>query len=434
MKEFKMSMAKEDITPELGCLLYGYAEERHAERVLDPLEVGVVALNQGDETVLLISTELCSFNMDGVSEIRKQIAEATGVKYENIMFSAIHTHSAPVTRTSVGWGETDWNYINSILLPATIKAARQTLETLEPAVMGVGTAQCMAGINRREITENGEVVLGQNPDGPYDPTMTVLTFRNLSGKNLGTIVHFATHATAAGRNLSITRDWPGVMIDRVKAVTGASCMYINGAEGNVGPRLSNGQTTGNEDDIQEIGNIAGDSAEEALRSIQEFKAPNLKVKTGPMNLLFGNPPSLEEVLKGIEELGDPSKLIDTDITKYSQLHKIKAVYDSGEPFATKKEFTQTVIALDDLALVPYAFEAFCDIAMNLREKSPYRETLLLGLTGGSYGYMPTEDQIPYGGYEIGSFRAVTVPSFVDYLDKYSVEENVKLLNEMYAEK
>ena len=58
MKVFKMAMAKADITPELGCLLYGYPRERHAERILDRLEVGVIALNNGEETLLMISNDI----------------------------------------------------------------------------------------------------------------------------------------------------------------------------------------------------------------------------------------------------------------------------------------------------------------------------------------------------------------------------------------
>jgi hypothetical protein len=70
-------------------------------------------------------------------------------------------------------------------------------------------------------------------------------------------------------------------------------------------------------------------------------------------------------------------------------------------------------------------------ALSLREKSPYRQTLLFGLTGGSFGYLPTEDQIPFGGYEIGSFRASTIPGFIDSLDKHIVSENVKLLKKLH---
>lgn len=41
----------------MQCLLYGYAEEHRAQRVVDRLEVGVVAVSQNEETVLFVSAE-----------------------------------------------------------------------------------------------------------------------------------------------------------------------------------------------------------------------------------------------------------------------------------------------------------------------------------------------------------------------------------------
>ena len=136
------------------------------------------------------------------------------------------------------------------------------------------------------------------------------------------------------------------------------------------------------------------------------------------------------------DMGDPEKLAGpegTDITKYSQLLKMKAVYESGQEFPRGMEMPQTVVALGDLALVPVCFEAFTKVALAIKEGSPYKNTLLLGLTGGSYGYLPTREQIEYGGYEVASFRAVGVVSFVDDTDQHMIRQNVELLWKMYEE-
>ncbi len=67
MKELKVGMAKADITPEIGCLLYGYVDVRHAERVLDPLEMKALAISQNEETVLMFSAEICALKNDANS-------------------------------------------------------------------------------------------------------------------------------------------------------------------------------------------------------------------------------------------------------------------------------------------------------------------------------------------------------------------------------
>ena len=33
----------------------------------------------------------------------------------------------------------------------------------------------------------------ENPDGPYDPQMTLVMFKTVSGENIGSFIHFATH-------------------------------------------------------------------------------------------------------------------------------------------------------------------------------------------------------------------------------------------------
>ena len=432
MKSIKIGMAKTDITPELNCRLYGYVDIRYGRRVLDPLSVGAVAIEQDGQRVLMMSADICTINDD--DGLRDKIAEATGVNKEHIFYSCIHTHSGPTTRSSAGWGDANTEYIDKILTPKSIEAASRALESMTDAVVGIGKTESYAGVNRREVAPNGEILLGQNPDAPYDPTMTAITFKTVSGENIGTIIHFAEHPTAVGINLSITRDWPGYVIDRIEELSGAPCMYINGAQGDIGPRLSNGRTYTDEFYLEENGLIAAADAERAYLSITDFTVPELKTETAEIEYIYAPLPSVEEIDKMIEALGDPEKLYLTDITRYAQLNTLKDALLSGKEFPKGKKTVQTVLALGDLAMVPYRFEAFCQIALDLRARSPFGETLLLGLTPGSFAYLPTKEQIPYGGYEIGSFRASSVPQFDDNLADHLLNENIKLLTKLYNKK
>lgn len=430
MKEFKAGVGISDITPPVGTLLYGYPRDRVSTRVLDNLYAKAVALSNGDDTVIMLSLDVCQIKIAEFEIIKEKIAKECNIKKENITCSSVHTHSGPITCTSAGWGVANVDFLDNTLIPCSVKAAKEAYDNLQPAVMGWGTVDCLAGINRREI-KDGKVILGQNPSGPYDPTMTGIVFKTPNGENIATIIHFAMHPTCSGSNFSITRDWPGYMVDRIEEVTGASCMYINGAQGDIGPRLSNGQTTGDESSAKEAGTIAADSAEKLVNSITEFKVPELNLASGKIPLPTVPVPSFEQVLNDMEKMGDPEKLVDLDVKIYDTLKRIKAIYEKGESFPPDIVLSQTVIALDSLALVPFPFESFCEIALSLNEKSPYERTLLLGLTNGTLSYLPTEEQLPYGGYEVGSFHCSSIPPFIDSMDKYIVEENVKLLNTLH---
>ena len=86
MKDFCVGAAKNEITPALGCLLYGYPVERHAERVLDKLSIGAIAIRQNAKILLLISAEICSISKETCDGLRKTVSDAVGVGAESVFF------------------------------------------------------------------------------------------------------------------------------------------------------------------------------------------------------------------------------------------------------------------------------------------------------------------------------------------------------------
>lgn len=433
MKEFLVGFAKEDITPPVGTLLFGYPSIRPAERILDPLSAGAAVIVQGNKKACLISVEVACISPEMDEKIRIAVAEATQLDKGDILIASTHTHSGPLTRTLDGWGVQDEDYLFGVMLPACANAAKKALGGAKPAEMGIGSAETYVGMNRREVTADGQIALGQNPDGIYDPTLTAVTFRSESGESIGTILHVGIHPTSAGGNLSITRDWPGGMIDRVEEITGAPCIFFNGAEGNTGPRLSNGKTIGDDALMQGLASVAAEDAENAYRSITEFKVPELKLFKGKVLLPFVEPPTLEEVTAQLTKMGAKEDQHEVDIPKYAKLSRIKEMLEEGESFPKGIEMDVMVMALDEFAVVPTPFEAFCEISMEIKEKSPFANTVILGMANGSHGYLPTEEQIPYGGYEVAEFYAEGVLDLVTYTDKIFVEANVELLKKLKEE-
>ena len=245
-KQFVLGKCKRRITPPLGTPLYGYPnyEQRKADSVHDDLYVNVAAFGYDKPSALLIGMDICAVREALVNRITSLINEAVGISKDSIMIAAIHTHSGPCVTSTAGWGVSNDGYVDDILIPATLEAVTEAVNNFEPALLGVGTTDSNVGINRRQILPDGKVALGQNTYGCYDPEMTVLKFVSLDKKPLLNIVHYGAHPTSASSGLEITRDWPGIMVDRLETESGAMSFFINGAEGDVGPRLSNGKTTG----------------------------------------------------------------------------------------------------------------------------------------------------------------------------------------------
>ena len=74
---------------------------------------------------------------------------------------------------------------------------------------------------------------------------------------------------------------------------------------------------------------------------------------------------------------------------------------------------------------------FCEISLNQQKASPFEHTLCLSNANGSRGYMPTKDQIPYGGYEIDSFCSFNVFVLEEDADKQIVKANSDLINKLF---
>ena len=57
------------------------------------------------------------------------------------------------------------------------------------------------------------------------------------------------------------------------------------------------------------------------------------------------------------------------------------------------------LRIGDLAVVTIPFEAFVEMGLELKEKSPFPDTFAVSLANGAYGYLPTAAQHELGGYE-----------------------------------
>jgi hypothetical protein len=52
-----------------------------------------------------------------------------------------------------------------------------------------------------------------------------------------------------------------------------------------------------------------------------------------------------------------------------------------------------------LAITSIPFEVFTEIGLDIKARSPFKETFTIELANGSNGYLPTPAQHDLGGYE-----------------------------------
>jgi len=420
--KLKAGIAREIITPKLGGLLMGYGSDKGTTAVHDDLTVAALSLEYGKHKALLMSATVCLIGNDLCSKLRKLCGEAAGVPASNVIISATHTHSGPITTDE----DADVPYINEIFIPKCVAAAKTATNTMKPATVGVAKTETYVGINRRKLMPDNRVLLSNNPWGVYDPEMTVVSFKDKDEKTFANIVHCSAHGTAAGINTEITRDWPSVMIDRLDQESGGITMFFQGMQGDVGPRLSNGEDKGDMSYVMEAGSKAAIDAVRAYKDIRAYHAEEMSVINGEVRIPHAPLLPLEEArekLAGLEA-GPRARFTGAEI---NVLRKNIELHEKGETGTSFFTYPQTLINIGSIVFIPVPFEASSEISLRMRAYSKYGHTLALGCTNGSNWYLPSQDQICRGGYEVERFKWSGARQLADDADMHLINENIALM-------
>lgn len=429
---FMVGVGRSVITPEVGGMLQGYTPRRASQSVHDDLHLTAFLINQDDRKVILAAADLVGIPTCLSERLRQAMADASGVPFTNIILGTTHTHSGPVTVANGDNEPEDAPYFYNILLPGAIAAAKAAAESLQPAQMGIGVTESQVGVNRRIMNEQGTIDHGQDPLGLYDPAMTVVSFRDLEGKTIGNLVHYGAHNTASAINTAVTRDWCGVMIDRMDNLTGGITAFVNGCQGNCGPRLPNGKTTGDTQMAQELGGLAAIDGMRAWRSIRRWRQQmDLDVIYEHVTLPYAPLPTREELQKKLDRFSDPTAVIPERLMAYNGITRQLNFLDTPEAKETEQKIPICVIRLGPIAFVSLPFETFSQITMRIGTQSPFPYTLCLSNANGGNGYFASRDQITLGGYEIRNSREWKAHPYVVEADQHLVSGVTALLRELY---
>ena len=422
-----LGVSREDITPKVGCQLYGYNPTIFSTSVADNLDVTAFVYRYGDEASAMISVCVAGIQGDLSDKIRRLVSESCDIPFDNIMLSSTHTHSGPNVSGSAGWGDMDMEYCDGVFIPRIVKAAKTANENLIPVRVGIATGESLVGINRRNLLDSEDTIFGQNFWGPFDPKKTVIAFRDFNGNPGANIVHYGAHPTAAGANTEITRDWPGVMVDRLEYVSGATTAFFNGCEGDIGPRNTCGCTggKGSMDWVYEVGYIAASDAVRIYKTIPDFKDLDMEAKSEVLKLKLKPRESLEEAKEKLESLSQ--ERINLNGKKIEHYEKVIASYSNGYEEKEFYDMPQTLIRLGNYVFAALPFEMFSEVGLRINQSCPDKVILSLAMTNssGGYGYFATESQLCHGGYEAEYFQIARIQAFEKHADTNVVKETLR---------
>ena len=433
--ELKAGFWRTDVTPELGVRLGGYGvKERPAEEIIDRLNSTAMVLEQYGLTVAVINLDWICIEEEVVERIRCGVNQRTGIPEKNVSVCTTHSHSVPNTLNFWGWGEQENAYIDAVL-PEIIRSVELAKQNLCKVKAGFAVTESLTGVNRRGTTENGSVSFCADANGFFDPTMTVVHFKSESG-DAGILVHYGAHGTAMGCNRQVSRDWCGVMKDRIESQFKAPVLFLNGAIGDVGPRTNHrsggGLSAGVGDGIhavREVGYRAATDAIRALLSIKEWRGDlKLEVLTEDIFLPYAPLTPLADAELELAKWEPRKEEWGTPMCEYK--HNSAVIEAHKQPLLKGRNFTQTITCLGPLAIVPMPGEMFSGISLRIRHGSPFQYTLCCSVSNGSISYLPAREARHRGGYECWVGRACNAYLLADNIDDALVEENLKLLRKI----
>jgi hypothetical protein len=405
----RAGVAKADITPPVGVDLCGYAgRPGPSVGIHDRLEAQALVLEAGGRRAAIVAADIIGFDGKLVESTKRQVAErlARRVSLEpgGLLLAAAHTHSGPSLRCLRGMGEPNAAYLEKLarILADTVARAASNLEE---ALIGAGKTEARISINRRQRTDQG-TVLGKDAQKPTDPELALLRIDRAGGGPLAILMNYACHAVVlGGDNLLLSADYPGYARRLLEQrFPDAVVMFTNGACGDINPAKM-----GSFELAREQGESLGEAAYGLAREIATRPAGRVEAREAELALPTAPLPDEKKAAEELERLQAELDTLERESAAPGRIRTARAFRDWARDVlgavrqGKQQEPVRSVVSalsVDDIALVGIPAELLVEIGMEIKRRSPFKTTFVIGYANKVVGYIPTRKAFEEGGYEV----------------------------------
>ena len=416
MANLQAGAATIDITPPLGCHMCGYFNDRVAADIHDPLSARAIVLDDGDVRLALVVCDLIDIPADVVLASKARIARDSGIPPEHVLISATHTHTGPSIVGALGTPrEEEYGQYVSVRMADTVALA---LNRMQPAEMAFTAGSCPEEVhNRRWHMRDGSVRMNPGyansdrirPAGPTDPELGLMILRTPERRPIAVLANLALHYVGATASTWISADYFAEFGRALQRCAGAEFVAImtNGCQGNVNNcDFTNPPRTHPHAyfQVERVANVVAAEAWRVWNLLREDAFTTSVPLQGRLTMLpfQARSASAEELCAAERLLAGEANPTDTEWVYAREL-----VLVSQGP--AEWDVAIQALRLGDLGVVAFPGEVFCEFGLDAKARSPFAQTMVVGIANGSIGYVATDQALAEGSYETRLCRHVRAP-------------------------
>ncbi len=377
---------RREITPDHPVPLAGFAARAAlgpASEVSSPLHLRTIALQQpGADPVVIMVADLLWWGPDNMARLHADVAQAHGLRPDQLIVQGTHTHSGPQPSDwfAIGLGVSDPAWVD-VLHEQAIGAIGAALADMTEVRVDFAQDRYSLGIERR-FTRSG----GKERAAELSELLSVITFRGTDGAPVATLFHHACHPTYHHAN-AVSADFPGAAMTSLENESEIS-LYLQGCCGNVNPpSYRDGRfQSGSKDDIDRMGGQLAD----AVRALQPTAEPiTASIATDRAEVDLPTEPCPD--ISTLETIAADDNLMKSG---WAKLLLARPERRTGAPMRLTK-----LVLGDGLQLLGLSAEVTSPYANSVTAACGER-TLTLGYCNGMLCYVASAMQQEDGGYEV----------------------------------
>ena len=463
--KIKVGLGETIITPTnpVGYSMWGYDRgDNTSTGTHDDLHARSIVVEGEDGTaVVMMTVSVLNMREITMDEIRKGVAQKTGIPFENVVVSSTHTHSAP----RIGGPDSEYG---KFFIERSVESAVKAWESRAPGGIGIGSTEVFGlAMNDRRMDHGGV-----SPD----PEAAIIKIEDAKGKLKGVFFNFGAHpSTLDLHNLLFTEDWPYYSIKGIKEEIGENVNvgYFQAAQGDVkvgytselsavGAYMYNVRTF---EYAEKKGRMMSKAVLEVLPSIETSgdMVVDVAYDRFPVPLRKTYPYTHAEALRWQKEAGAKLAEMEKQVVMYPTNHEeAREWQEMARELAKKGELDNLVgprtldkykvdlwlanqaverskwveenpdaepikmpfqaVRLGNSLFVTFPNEIFTEIGLAVKEQSPYENTFIMGVAGGHSGYIGTAAEYVEGGY------AVNGSPFAPEAEQVIIDSSVEMIS------